>query len=161
MHLKNKYTFVNTNDEGDDSGTDAGVTWYDDLLIHDPSGESGVFFMEPTDSERFTAIEPYCFESPNSVTACFVLSVEFWSEFNIDLIPLNVLDKEDVEELFAVGGFLVVGGGGGSAGFLLTMGPKDLFSIWFWKTLRREAVVLIRGLLTDFSVLVTNWINKK
>jgi len=83
--------------------------------------------MEPTDSERFTAIEPYCLESPISDVICFTLSVVFCSEFNIDLMPLRVFDKEDVEELLAVGGFLV---GGGRAGFLLTTGPEDLFSIW-------------------------------
>lgn len=120
------HTFVNTNEVGDDSG----VTWYIDLLILEPSGESDDFFMEPTDSERFTAIEPYCLESPISDVICFILSVLFCSEFNMDLIPLIVFDKEDVEELLAVGGFLVVGGGGGKAGFLLTPGPKDLFSIW-------------------------------
>jgi hypothetical protein len=42
-----------------------------------------------------------------------------------------VFPMEDVEELLAVGGFLVVGGGGGRAGFLLTIGPRDLFSVWF------------------------------
>jgi len=120
------HTFVNTNDVGEDSG----VTWYIDLLILVPSGKSEDFFMEPTDSERFTAMEPYCLESPISEFICFTLSVVFDSEFNMDLIPLIVFDKEDVEELLAVGGFLVVGGGGGRAGFLLTTGPKDLFSIW-------------------------------
>jgi len=87
--------------------------------------------MEPTDSERLTAIEPYCLESLISADICFILSVEFCSVFNMDLMPPSVLDMEDdVDELFTVGGFLVVGGGGGSAGFLLTVGPKDLFSIW-------------------------------
>lgn len=86
--------------------------------------------MEPTDSERFTAIEPYCLDSPPSDTTCLILSAEFCSELNIDLMPLRVLPKEDVEELLAEGGFLVVGGGGGRAGFLLTTGPRDLFSIW-------------------------------
>lgn len=85
--------------------------------------------MEPTDSERFTAIEPYCFDSPPSGMTWLILSAEFCSEFNIDLMPLMVFPKEDVEELLDVGGFLVVGGGGGRAGFLLTTGPKDLFSI--------------------------------
>lgn len=87
--------------------------------------------MEPTDSERFTAMEPYCLESLKSTDMCLILSAEFCSEFNMDLMPLRVFDKEDdVDELLTVGGFLVVGGGGGSAGFLLTTGPKDLFSIW-------------------------------
>lgn len=129
MQYKN-ITFVNTSDEGDDSGMLDGVTWYDDLLIlliQDPSGESDAFFIEPTDSERFTAIEPYCLESLISAVMCFILS-EFCSEFNNDLIPLKVLDNEEVEELLEDGGFLVVGGGGGSAGFLLITGPVDLLS---------------------------------
>lgn len=160
MSLKKKYTFVNTNDEGDESGIDDDVTWYDDRLIHDPSGESDVFFIEPTDSERFTAIEPYCLESPISVTF-FNLSGDVCSELNIALMPLRVLDNEDVDELLELGGFLVVGGGGGSTGFLLTIGPKDLLSVWFWKTLRKEAVVPLRGLLADLSDFVANCINKK
>lgn len=129
INIKHINTFVNTSDEGDDSGTDDGVTLYDDLLMTDPSGKSDGFFIEPTDSERFTAIDPYCLVSAVSLTTCFIFSGEFCSEFNIDLMPLRVLDKEDVEELLVDGGFLVVGGGGGNAGFLLTTGANDLFSI--------------------------------
>lgn len=129
--------------------------------MQDPSGESGVFFMEPTDSDRLTAIEPYCLESPISAPTCLIFSAAFWSELNIDLIPLRVLDKEDDEEFLTIGGFLVVGGGGGNAGFLLTTGPSDLFSIWLWNTFRKEAVVPLRGLVADFSDLGTNWINNK